>query len=147
MPKTEMNDFILEGGGAAALAAAIIGLKLLDGAAATEAVALGLAPALFVSIKVISPSVCQRLATPTAGRGLSMSRPRHAHHLNEGNYITGPSERQVRGGRRRSGEGRTRHRYPRWPRLRPPHWCEPYSQSVAVRGPHRGAHWVKSVSH
>ena len=58
MPKTEMNDFILEGGGAAALAAAIIGLKLLDGAAATEAVVWGLAPALFVSIKVISLSVC-----------------------------------------------------------------------------------------
>ena len=75
-PKTEMNELLLENGGSSALAAAIIGLKLLDGAAAPEAVVWGLAAPLFVSTKVISPSVSVTRSPYTAGAGLSESLPR-----------------------------------------------------------------------
>ena len=50
-PKTEMNEFMLENAGTAALAAAVICLKLLNGDAATEAVVWGLVPAVFMSVK------------------------------------------------------------------------------------------------
>ena len=82
-PKTSLNELLLENGGATALAAAIIGLKLLDGAAAPEAVVWGLAAPIFVSTKVISRSVSVT-RSPYIPRAQVSVGLVHAHHLADG---------------------------------------------------------------